>query len=118
VFRATVLTVVLLFAAGPSAPLICKAWCDPLAAAGNGCHHMDNGGIASVRAVDSCDDSVQGLAGLRKEDLRRAPTSDGGAVVSAARFQIVPAATRVVPSWSRGRPPSDLNQPGTTPLRI
>ena len=38
-FRATILTVVLVFAAGPSASLFCKAWCDPQVAAESGCHH-------------------------------------------------------------------------------
>jgi hypothetical protein len=118
VFRATILTVVLLFAAGPSALLYCKAWCDPHVVAENGCHHEANGGAASVSSDDSCDDSVQGPAGLLKEDLRRAPAPDGGAVVLTARFQIIPTATRLVPAWNRGRPPADLNQPQTTPLRI
>lgn len=116
-FRATILTVVLLFAAGPSTWLFCKAWCDPHVAAGNGCSHED-GGAASVRSDSSCDDSVQALTGLLKEDLRRAPAPDGGAVVVTARFQVVPTATGLVPAWNRGRLPSDLYQPQTTPLRI
>jgi len=118
VFRATILTVVLLFAGGPSVSLFCKAWCDPQVAAENGCHHENNGGAASVSSDDSCDDSVQGPAGLLKEDPRGAPAPDGGAVVLTARFQIIPTATGLVPVWNRGRPPSDLNQPQTTPLRI
>lgn len=117
-FRATILTVVLLFAAGPSASLFCKALCDPQVAAQNGCHHEDNGNKASVTSNDSCDDAVQGPAGVLKEDLRRAPAPDGGAVVLTARFQIIPTVARLVPAWTRGRPPSDVNQPLTTPLRI
>jgi hypothetical protein len=116
VFRATILTVVLLFTAGPSASLFCRAWCDPFVAAEDGCHHED-GGAASVSGDDSCDDSVQGPAGLLKEDLRRAPVRDGDAVVLTARFQITSTAVRLVPARNRGRPP-DLNQPQTTPLRI
>ncbi len=118
VFRATILAVVLLFAVGPSASLFCKAWCDPHVAAENGCHHEGNGGGPSVRSHDSCDDSIQGLAVVLKEDLRRAPTPDGGAVVLTARFQTIPPATRLGPAWNWGRPPSDLKQPQTTPLRI
>ena len=117
-FRATILTVVLLFAAGPSASLFCKAWCDPHVAAENGCHHENNGGTAGIRSDDSCDDSVQGPAGLLKEDLRRAPAPDGGTVVLTARFQIMASVAPFVPAWSRGRPPSDLRQPQTVPLRI
>ena len=117
-FRATILTVVLLFAAGPSASLFCKAWCDPHVAAENGCHHQNSGGAVSVTSDDSCDDSVQGPAGLLKEDLRRAPAPDGGAVVLTARFQTIAPAAHRVPAWNRGRSPSDQHQPQTTPLRI
>lgn len=115
-FRATILTVVLLFAAGPSASLFCTAWCDPHVAAENGCHHEDNGGAAGVSSNDSCGDSVQAPA--LKEDLRPAPAPDGSAVLLTARFQTIATETRLVPAWNRGRPPSDLNQPQTTPLRI
>jgi hypothetical protein len=118
VFRPTILTVVMLFAVGPSASLFCKAGCDPRTAAEIGCHHEDNGGAARVRSDDSCDDSVQRLAGLVKEDLRRAPAPNTGAVALTARFQILPTATGLVPAWSQGRPPFDRNQPQTTPLRI
>ena len=117
-FRATILTVVLLFAAGPSASLFCKAWCDPQAAAENGCHRDTNGDRASVSSDHSCDDSLQGPAGLMKEDLHRAPAPGGSAVVSNTWFQLVPTATHLVPTWTRGRPPFDLNRPQTTPLRI
>lgn len=117
-FRITILPVVLLFVAGPSASLFCRAWCDPQVAAQNGCHHEDNGSTAGVASNDSCDDSVQGPAGVLKEDLRRAPAPDGDAVVWTARFQNIPTVTRVVPAWTRGRPPSDVNQPQTAPLRI
>ncbi len=118
VYRAIILSVVLLFAAGPSVSLVCKAWCDPHVAAENGCHHEDNGGAASLSSDDSCDDSFQGPTGVLKEDLRRAPAPDGGAVLLTAHFQIIPLTTLLVPAWSRGRPLSDTNQPQTTPLRI
>lgn len=117
-FRATILTVVLLFAAGPGPSLFCKAWCDPQAAAENGCHREDDGGGASVGGDQSCDDSVQGTDGVLKEHLRRAPASHGGAVCSSSAFPIIPAATHVLATRYRARPPSALNQPQTTPLRI
>lgn len=116
-FRAIILTVVLLFAAGPSASQLCLAWCDPHAAAESGCHHERNSG-QNVTRHDSCEDSIQWLGGALKEDLRRAPASDGGAVVLTARFQIVPSASRLGAAWNLGRLPSDVNRPQTAPLRI
>ena len=86
-FRATVLSIVLMFAAGPpSASLFCKAWCDPHAAAASGCHHEDNGSSISVARDDSCQDAIQGTAILLKEELRRAFTEGAGTVITAAPF--------------------------------
>lgn len=116
--RPIVLAVVLLFAAGPSVSLFCKAWCDPRTAAENGCHHGQNGAAASVTSDDSCDDSFQGPAGLLREDLRRAPTPGASAVVHMTRFQLTANDVRHVAAWTRDRPPSDLKRPQTTPLRL
>src|SRR5512145_715326 len=38
VFRAIVLSFVLILLAGPSAGVLCKAWCNPAEAAARGCH--------------------------------------------------------------------------------
>ncbi|MGE0446257.1 MAG: hypothetical protein AB7P99_13595 [Vicinamibacterales bacterium] len=117
-FRATILTVVLVFAAGPSASLFCKAWCDPQVAAENGCHHDDIGGSASLSSSDSCQDSVQGLAVLLKEDVRRSSLADSGLTLPVAKFQLVPSPRIPGVVWSRGRAPADLLRPLTTPLRV
>lgn len=116
-FRAAILTVVLLFAAGPNASLFCKAWCAPQAAAESGCHHEQSGEDVSVGGADSCEDSV-GPASLLKEDLRRAPAPDAGPGVLMTRLQVTAPAMRHVAAWPQGRPPSVLRQPRTTPLRI
>lgn len=107
--------VVLVLAAGPSASLFCQAWCDPHVAAENGCHPEATGDAAGVRRDTSCQDDE--AVGVLNED-RRVPTADGGAIPLTARFQVIPTATCHVPAWNRGRPPSHLNQPQTTPLRI
>ena len=117
-FRATILTVVLVFAAGPSASLFCKAWCDPQVAAESGCHHDDFGGSASLSAGDTCRDSVLGLAVFMKEDGRRSSFSESGLILPVAKFQLVPSPRIPGAVWSRGRAPSALQRPLTTPLRV
>ena len=115
-FRATILSFVLLFAAGPSASLVCKAWCEPSAAARNGCHH-DGANVASVATNDSCQDSVQELATVLKEDVRRTSLLDSSLSGALASFQFAALST----SHSvrhRGRAPSDLQRPLNTPLRV
>ena len=117
VFRATILTVVWLFAVGPSASPLCKAWCEPHAAAESGCHHAQSGGDASVGSADSCEDAV-GPAGLLKEDLRRAPAPDAGPGVLMTRLEVMATATSPVAVRPQRRPPSCLRQSHSTPLRI
>ena len=118
VFRATVLSIVLVFAAGPSASLFCKAWCDPHEAAASGCHHQESGSVASVADDDSCLDSIQGSAILTKEDLRLASTQDLGNVTAIAQPPLAPAAISLRAAGNQRRAPSDLKRPLTTPLRI
>ena len=119
VFRATLLSIVLMFAAGPSASLFCKALCDPQAAAENGCHHDNNvGGSVSLSAGDSCLDSVQALAILLKEDVRRTSSLDGGCTPATPTFRFISSPTSSGTVWNQGRAPSDLQRPLTTPLRV
>jgi hypothetical protein len=118
VFRATILTIVCLFAVGPSASLLCASWCAPRAAAEDGCHHEQSAGDASVGSADSCEDSVFGPAELLKEDLRRAPASDARPGVCLPRFQTSATATSPVAAWPQGRLPAILGHPQAIPLRI
>lgn len=116
--RAIALSIVLALAAGPSASLLCKAWCDPHVAAESGCHGQGAGEAASVASDDSCQDSVQESAAFLKEDLRRTTASDAGPAVSVARFQLDGSATDRRPAWHRERAPSDAQRPLNTPLRV
>jgi hypothetical protein len=117
VFRATVLSIVLVFAAGPSASLFCKAWCDPREAAASACHHQESGS-ARVADDDSCRDSIQGSAILTKEDLRRASPQDLGDVTATDQPLLAPAAISLRAAGNQRRAASDLKRPLTTPLRI
>ena len=116
-FRAAVLSIVLLFAAGPSASLFCQAWCGPEVAAARGCHHEDNGSSTSIAGDQSCRDSIQESAILTKDDLRRTSTEGAGNVI-VIHLPLALAATSLRAVGNQGRAPSDLKRPPTTPLRI
>lgn len=109
----------MMLAAGPSASLVCKAWCDPQVAAENGCQRHDVGGSVTFSAVDPCQDAVQGLAVLLKEDVRRISSLDGGGCTPAiVKFQFMTSPESAGAHWNHGRAPSDLQRPLTTPLRV
>lgn len=119
VFRATLLSVVLLFAAGPSASVLCKALCDPHAAAANGCHHQDNGTATQVSGNASCQDMALGATALLKEDVRRGTSAEGiGATVPVASFQLVTRTSNVRRVLGAEPGTSDQKRPLSTPLRI
>ena len=118
-FRATLLSVVFLFAAGPSASVLCKALCDPHAAAANGCHHQDNGSATQVSGNASCQDAALGAAALLKEDVRRGASAEGiGVAVPVASFRLVTSTSNVRSVFGAERGTSDQKRPLFTPLRI
>lgn len=119
VFRATVLSVVLLFAAGPSASVLCRALCDPHAAAASGCQHEDNGATTQVSGNASCRDMALGATAVLKEDVRRGASAEGaGAAVLLAFSEFVPTTPHVRPVRGAERGTSDQKRPLFTPLRI
>ena len=119
VFRAAIPLVVLLFAAGPSASVLCKALCDPHAAAVSGCHPRDNGIATQVSGNTSCRDMAHDAAAVLKEDARRANSAEGvGAAVRVTAFAFVTAASRVRLVREAERSTSDQKRPLFTPLRI
>ena len=86
VFRATVLSIVLTLVAGPNASVLCKAWCDPAAAAAAGCHHTDSSPSATLTGADDCGQAVPNGGAVVQERARRgAPSSDPQQAVMVAR---------------------------------
>lgn len=75
VSRATVLTIVLSLVAGPNASVLCKAWCDPAAAAAAKCHHEHGGLSATLTGTDDCSRAVPSTAVVVKEAARGDPPS-------------------------------------------
>lgn len=118
-FRATLLSVVLLFAAGPSASVLCRALCDPGAAAASGCQHEDNGAATQVSGNASCRDMALAATVVLKEDVRRGASAEGvGAAVPVASFEFATATSTVRAGRGAVRGTSDQKRPRSTPLRI
>jgi hypothetical protein len=55
VFRALVLSIALTVAAGPSAAMLCRTWCNPQAFGADGCNHAASTASTSVAADDTCE---------------------------------------------------------------
>ena len=96
-FRAAILSIVVTLAGSPSAPLLCRVWCDHTAGAGmaksDECHHH---GVPSdspkVAENDTCTTTAPGVVAFIREDTQRvssAPPASHALVV--LRYQLVAA---------------------------
>jgi hypothetical protein len=115
--RAAVLSLVFVVAAGPSLPVLCKAWC-ATPAAGSGCHHGHHGATTRAEKNDSCQDQVL-VATVYREDTRRRTAADKGtgwAITRSAFLRPYLSELRLPdhPPRERSDPRSILH----TPLRI
>jgi hypothetical protein len=119
VFRATVLSIVLILVAGPSATVLCKAWCDPAAAAAAGCHHGDGSPSATLTGTNDCTKAVPNSAVVFKQDARRgAPSSDPHQAVMVPRHHRAISSSDAHPGDDPGCTWSLAPQPLVTALRI
>ena len=118
-FRATLLSIVLVLAAGPSASVLCKALCDPHVAAASGCHHQDDGNATQASGDASCQDAAPGATALLREDVRRSVSAEGiGAARPIASFQLVTRTSDVRSVFGAQPGTADQKRPLSTPLRI
>ena len=119
VFRAVVLSIVLTFAVGPNASLLCAVWCHPDAAPTGSCEHPNPTSTPTVTAKDGCPDVAAGTSASVREEVRRGVSaSDGQHAVVVAPFQFVPP--RTPPEFGRApgqRPPLEA-RPLLLALRI
>ena len=119
VFRATVLSIVLMLVAGSHATILCKAWCDPAEAAAQGCHQNDASTSAALTGTDDCDNPAVTSAVLGKEDVRRSvssPETRQALVVSRHPYFASTSETHVWDAPGRGSPLAP--RPLVTALRI
>jgi hypothetical protein len=120
VFRTVLLSIALLLCIGRDIPLLCKALCNPEAAAANGCHHVASPSDAFARhfAGDDCDDNGPIATAYVNEEVRRsAPSPQAGLALLAARYQSAWLITAVRAHGGPGHP-SSLEKPLETALRI
>ena len=76
-FRAAVLSIVATLLAGPSASLVCSAWCHPLVATSATCEHP-NEAASTVTATDNCPDIAAVTTAFVQEDVRRGVVAPDG----------------------------------------
>jgi hypothetical protein len=88
VLRASVLSIVLLLAAGPDTALVCGLWCHHASASMADCDHTHSGVTPSVSSDDACWRAAVGTATFVREDARG--TSDNN-----ARHAVVVPGSRV-----------------------
>ena len=118
-FHATVLSIVLTLAAGPNASVLCKAWCDPAAAAATKCHHQHGSPSATLIGTHDCGKAVPNSAVVFKEDARRgAPSSDSQQAVIVPRHHRAIFSSEAHPGDDPGCTWSLARRPLVTALRI
>ena len=114
--RATVLSIALAVAMGPSLPTLCKVWCTT-PVADTGCRHGDDGSTTRVEKGNSCQDQVL-VATMQKEESRRRTASDDVTVWAVTRS----TSRAHLPDLRFLDPPrperSDQRSAVPTPLRI
>ena len=118
-FRATVLSFVLILLAGPSAGVLCKAWCNPAEAAATGCHHQHPSPSATLTGTDDCGKVALSSAVLAKEDVRRTLSSpDTRHAVLVPRYQYSVSTSEAHPGDEPGCASPLAQRPLVTALRI
>ena len=118
-FRATVLSIVLTLVAGPNASVLCKAWCDPAAAAATKCHHEHGSASPTLTGTDDCGKAMPNSAVVVKADARRgAPSSDSQQAVMVPRQHRAVSSKEAHPGNDPGWAWCLAQRPLVTALRI
>jgi len=92
VFRATVLSIVLMLAAGSSATLVCSAWCHPDDATFT-CQHEESTRSPGVNGAESCRIVPGGVTAFVREELRRTSPTSGADAFIVPGFPLAPPLT-------------------------
>jgi hypothetical protein len=121
-FRAFVLSIALSVLAGPSAPLLCRAWCDHVlpAAVASQCHHDPSAEAVITAGLHSCPGVTTSTAALVREDSRRvesAPDSVQGGLARHHRPDVTFGLRQRQLACSASEPPGPCGSPSPI-LRI
>jgi hypothetical protein len=119
VFRATVLSIVLMVGMGQDAVLLCKVWCDSAEAARTDCHQQNASASPSVKESDNCGPVALSSAVLVREDGRRGMSDQGARhAVVRARYQVPASPTELRLASVSGRASPIESRPLVCALRI
>jgi hypothetical protein len=121
-FRALVLSIALSVLAGPSAPLLCRAWCDHVlpAAAASECHHDASAEAVITAGLHSCPGVATSTVAFVREDSRRAesaPDSVQGLLARHHRPEMIVGLCQRQPACSASEPLGPSGSPSPI-LRI
>ena len=119
-FRAVVFSIALTVAAGPSAALLCRIWCDPPVATASACHrHTTSTTSTNVAADGTCNDMRPSVAAFVREALRRDVSApEAHDAVSVPRYHLAHTPTNDRYGQSSWPKPSLEKPPLSTNLRI
>lgn len=77
VLRAVVLSIVATVGVGQNVGLLCRTWCDALAATASECHHENSSTTSIVAGDEDCGKVVVAATAVLREDVRRdVPSQD------------------------------------------
>ena len=116
-YRATALSLVLILLAGPSAGVLCKAWCNPAEAGATGCHYHPSPS-ATLTGTDDCGKVVLSSAVLAKEDVRALSSPDARHAVLVPRYQYSVSTSAAHPGDEPGCASPLAQRPLVTALRL
>jgi hypothetical protein len=111
VFRAATVSVLLMIAVGPSAALLCKAWCNRAGVAVSDCQHGQANTTPALTGVEDCEAAA--LTAIVREEIRRGVSwSDSRAAVAVLPNHYTNS-SRQVHTWD---PPALRSPAGLRPL--
>lgn len=119
VVRASVFSIVLTLAVGPSAGLACSTWCEQKPAAARGHHHEAPAPSPSVPGDGACDDMALGSSQFLLEDVRRSVSAlDTDDAILVPGYLRARSASAADPGQEPARAWWLENRPLSTALRI
>jgi hypothetical protein len=117
-FRAAVVALALTLLGGANTALLCRAWCEPQAAAASGCHEQQHGSTAALTASGNCEDVAAATAVLTREPGATAHGASQVAHPAAAPYFLVAPTSRASSAYEPHARPALRACPLETILRI
>jgi hypothetical protein len=81
-------SIVVSLAVGQNVALLCRTWCDAVAATASECHHKNSSTTPSVAGDEDCGTVVLAATALLREDVRRDVSSHTNQAIPVPRYQL------------------------------